>query len=219
MFAEARRRFGEAGVPVPLLLGVLPLQSARHAEFLHNEVPGHHDPGRGAGGDAGRRRTGAEVGLEMSLALLEQVERASPGPTSCRASGATSSAPSSSGGSGRASGSRPERMHRIASLAVVAAVAVLAFAAVVAPAAGRRPAIPGPRDGPGGLRRGRASSARTRSPAPSGRSTRSRRGPAPRSSSTARSSTTGSRPRRPTPMPGRSWTSGASGGRASTTAS
>ena len=30
---------GEA-VPVPVLLGLLPLQSQRHAEFLHNEVPG-----------------------------------------------------------------------------------------------------------------------------------------------------------------------------------
>ena len=37
---EARRRFGAIGVPVPVLLGMLPLVSARHAEFLHNEVPG-----------------------------------------------------------------------------------------------------------------------------------------------------------------------------------
>ena len=32
------RRVG--AVPVPVLVGVLPLQSFRHAEFLHNEVPG-----------------------------------------------------------------------------------------------------------------------------------------------------------------------------------
>jgi methionine synthase / methylenetetrahydrofolate reductase(NADPH) len=74
MFGEARRRFGEAGVPVPLLLGILPLQSARHAEFLHNEVPGITipDEARAAMRAAGER--GAEVGLEQSLALLEQVE-------------------------------------------------------------------------------------------------------------------------------------------------
>ncbi len=74
MFSEARRRFGEAGVPVPLLLGILPLQSARHAEFLHNEVPGITIPeeARAAMRAAGER--GAEVGLEQSLALLEQVE-------------------------------------------------------------------------------------------------------------------------------------------------
>ncbi len=27
-------------IPVPLMIGILPLQSARHADFLHNEVPG-----------------------------------------------------------------------------------------------------------------------------------------------------------------------------------
>ena len=73
MFEEARRRFGRAGIPVPLLLGVLPLQSSRHAEFLHNEVPGITIPDevRAAMGAAGDR--GAEVGLEQSLALLEAV--------------------------------------------------------------------------------------------------------------------------------------------------
>jgi len=27
-------------IPVPIVLGIMPLQSHRHAEFLHNEVPG-----------------------------------------------------------------------------------------------------------------------------------------------------------------------------------
>ena len=27
-------------IPIPVLLGILPLQSFRHAEFMHNEVPG-----------------------------------------------------------------------------------------------------------------------------------------------------------------------------------
>jgi methionine synthase I (cobalamin-dependent)/5,10-methylenetetrahydrofolate reductase len=31
--------FGDA-IPVPLMVGILPLQSAKHADFLHNEVPG-----------------------------------------------------------------------------------------------------------------------------------------------------------------------------------
>jgi homocysteine S-methyltransferase len=79
MFREARRRFGEGGVPVPLLLGILPLQSARHAEFLHNEVPGITipDEARAAMHAAGER--GAEVGLEQSLAILEQVADAVAG--------------------------------------------------------------------------------------------------------------------------------------------
>jgi homocysteine S-methyltransferase len=32
-------RFGGV-IPVPVLIGILPLQSSKHAEFLHNEVPG-----------------------------------------------------------------------------------------------------------------------------------------------------------------------------------
>jgi methionine synthase I (cobalamin-dependent)/5,10-methylenetetrahydrofolate reductase len=74
MVDEAHRRFGPRGIPVPVLLGVLPLQTARHAEFLHNEVPGITipDESRAAMHAAGER--GAEVGLEMSLELLGAVE-------------------------------------------------------------------------------------------------------------------------------------------------
>jgi methionine synthase / methylenetetrahydrofolate reductase(NADPH) len=73
MLTEAERRFGPAGFPVPLLLGVLPLQSSRHAEFLHNEVPGITIPDavRVRLREAGDR--GADVGLEMTLALLDEV--------------------------------------------------------------------------------------------------------------------------------------------------
>ena len=62
----------EAGVPldVPLLAGVLPLVTARHAEFLHNEVPGISIPDavrarlRAAGEDAWRE------GLAMARDLI-----------------------------------------------------------------------------------------------------------------------------------------------------
>jgi homocysteine S-methyltransferase len=59
---------------VPVLLGSLPLVSSRHAEFLHNEVPGITIP------DAARARMrdagagGTEAGIEMADALLAQVE-------------------------------------------------------------------------------------------------------------------------------------------------
>jgi len=74
MLAEARRRFGAGGLPVPLLLGVLPLVSARHAEFLHHEVPGIviPDEARAAMRAAGERAS--EVGIEMADALLAAVE-------------------------------------------------------------------------------------------------------------------------------------------------
>jgi homocysteine S-methyltransferase len=74
MLDEAQRRFGPAGFPVPVLLGVLPLVSTRHAEFLHNEVPGITipDEARRAMRDAADR--GSERGIEMADALLAAVE-------------------------------------------------------------------------------------------------------------------------------------------------
>ena len=74
MLEEARRRFGPSGFPVPVLLGVLPLVSTRHAEFLHNEVPGITlpDEARAAMRDAGER--GSEVGIEMADRLLAAME-------------------------------------------------------------------------------------------------------------------------------------------------
>jgi methionine synthase I (cobalamin-dependent)/5,10-methylenetetrahydrofolate reductase len=73
MDREARRRFGPGGFPVPLLLGVLPLQSSRHAEFLHNEVPGITIPDAARAAMAASGERAADVGLEMSLGLLRQV--------------------------------------------------------------------------------------------------------------------------------------------------
>jgi homocysteine S-methyltransferase len=72
MMAEGHRRFGPGGFPLPVLLGVLPLVSARHAEFLHNEVPGITIPDetRAAMHAAGER--GADVGLELALAFLTE---------------------------------------------------------------------------------------------------------------------------------------------------
>lgn len=62
-----------SGLPRPVLLGVLPLHTHRHAEFLHNEVPGITIPDevRAAMAAAGER--GAEIGLEMAHSLLEQM--------------------------------------------------------------------------------------------------------------------------------------------------
>jgi len=62
-----------SGLPLPVLLGILPLHSQRHAEFLHNEVPGITIPAeiRAAMGGAGERA--AEVGLDIAHALLADV--------------------------------------------------------------------------------------------------------------------------------------------------
>jgi homocysteine S-methyltransferase len=70
--ARASKRW-PSGLPRPVLLGILPLHTHRHAEFLHNEVPGITIPDdvRAAMNAAGDR--GSEVGLEMAHSLLEQL--------------------------------------------------------------------------------------------------------------------------------------------------
>jgi methionine synthase I (cobalamin-dependent)/5,10-methylenetetrahydrofolate reductase len=79
MLAEARRRFGPRGFPVPLLLGVLPLVSTRHAEFLHNEVPGITIPSAARDRMRAAGAAGTEAGIEMADALLRAVESEAAG--------------------------------------------------------------------------------------------------------------------------------------------
>jgi homocysteine S-methyltransferase len=65
--------YGVERLPVPVLAGILPLQSSKHAEFLHNEVPGitlsdeARERMRLAGPD-GRRE-----GVTMAQELLQQL--------------------------------------------------------------------------------------------------------------------------------------------------
>jgi homocysteine S-methyltransferase len=62
-------------LPIPLVVGILPLHSSRHAEFLHNEVPGISVPDhvrarlRAAGDHALR------VGIEEAQAVLAAVRQ------------------------------------------------------------------------------------------------------------------------------------------------
>ena len=55
---------------IPILIGILPLQSFRHAEFLHNEVPGISVPEwiRARMHEAGS--DGQKVGVELARELL-----------------------------------------------------------------------------------------------------------------------------------------------------
>jgi homocysteine S-methyltransferase len=67
------RFFARSRSPIPLLVGLMPLHSSRHAEFLHNEVPGITVPDgvRARMKDAGER--GLRVGIEMAQGLLRDV--------------------------------------------------------------------------------------------------------------------------------------------------
>lgn len=60
------------GIPLPVLLGIMPLHSLKHAEYLHNEVPGIAIPAHvmrllTKAGDDGER-----VGLELAAQVIEQ---------------------------------------------------------------------------------------------------------------------------------------------------
>jgi methionine synthase / methylenetetrahydrofolate reductase(NADPH) len=67
------RFFGSTRPPIPVVVGLLPLHSSRHAEFLHNEVPGITVPDavRARMREAGER--GLRVGIETAQALLVDV--------------------------------------------------------------------------------------------------------------------------------------------------
>lgn len=60
------------GGPVPILLGVMPLHSFRHAEYLHNEVPGISIPERIREELARAGDEGLKVGLEQAARLVTE---------------------------------------------------------------------------------------------------------------------------------------------------
>jgi len=64
------RFFARTRPPIPLVVGIMPLHSSRHAEFLHNEVPGITVPDavRARMKEAGER--GLRAGIEMAQGLL-----------------------------------------------------------------------------------------------------------------------------------------------------
>jgi homocysteine S-methyltransferase len=79
---EAWERFLErlgGRPPVPILIGILPLQSFRHADFLHNEVPGIQVPAwiRSKMHEAGNE--GQRVGVELARALLARCRASADG--------------------------------------------------------------------------------------------------------------------------------------------
>jgi homocysteine S-methyltransferase len=65
--------YGAEQLPVPVMIGILPLQSSKHAEFLHNEVPGITltDGARDRMRLAGPH--GRTEGVKMAQDLLQQL--------------------------------------------------------------------------------------------------------------------------------------------------
>lgn len=77
VWTDFLKLFGEP-IPVPVLVGILPLQSSKHAEFLHNEVPGitltdrARERMRLAGADG--RREGVKMAQELLAQLREHAQ-------------------------------------------------------------------------------------------------------------------------------------------------
>jgi homocysteine S-methyltransferase len=58
--------------PIPMLLGCIPLHSSRHAEYLHNEVPGITIPEDVRARMRAAGEHGHEEGLRLAQELLTQ---------------------------------------------------------------------------------------------------------------------------------------------------
>jgi homocysteine S-methyltransferase len=71
---ETLERFFEktGPLPIPFLLGVMPLQSSRHAEFIHNEVPGIVVPEKLRQRMRNAGENGIQEGLQQTRELLEE---------------------------------------------------------------------------------------------------------------------------------------------------
>lgn len=63
--------FGDC--PIPIVAGIMPLNSFKHAEYLHNEVPGITIPQHVRDQMLKAGDEGARVGLELSTELLEEI--------------------------------------------------------------------------------------------------------------------------------------------------
>ncbi|MCK4724633.1 MAG: methylenetetrahydrofolate reductase, partial [Anaerolineales bacterium] len=59
---------------VPVLVGVLPLYSSRHAAFLHNEVPGIHVPAEINARMVSAGEQSPQVGVQIALELIDQMK-------------------------------------------------------------------------------------------------------------------------------------------------
>jgi homocysteine S-methyltransferase len=78
VWTDFLKLYGVDRLPIPVMIGILPLQSSRHAEFLHNEVPGitlteeARERMRKAG-NAGRKE-GVKMGQELLQELRPHAE-------------------------------------------------------------------------------------------------------------------------------------------------
>ena len=74
-----RYRAGHGPLQIPLLVGVLPLHNARHAAFLHNEVPGIEIPPSVLHRFEREGNDGSALGRRLAVDLLEEISELAQG--------------------------------------------------------------------------------------------------------------------------------------------
>jgi homocysteine S-methyltransferase len=72
LLAAYEAKYGKFDKPV--LVGILPLVSVRHVNFLHHEVPGIFIPEETRGRVEAAGEDGAKVGVEIAVELIEQLK-------------------------------------------------------------------------------------------------------------------------------------------------
>lgn len=72
LLARYEAKYGKLNKPV--LAGILPLVNVRHANFLHNEVPGIFIPEEAQRRVEEAGENGAKVGVELAVDLIQQVK-------------------------------------------------------------------------------------------------------------------------------------------------
>ncbi len=71
-FTRYEKKYGR--FPMPILVGILPLASARHAAFLQHEVPGIEIPENVQKQMETAGEMGASKGIELAVDLIRQVK-------------------------------------------------------------------------------------------------------------------------------------------------
>jgi methionine synthase / methylenetetrahydrofolate reductase (NADH) len=72
LLEQYEAKYGKLNKPV--LAGILPLVSVRHANFLHNEVPGIFIPEEARKRVEAAGEDGAKVGVELAVELIDQIK-------------------------------------------------------------------------------------------------------------------------------------------------
>jgi len=73
VWTDFLKLYGVDRLPIPVMIGILPLQSSRHAEFLYNEVPGINPTPEALDRMRKAGNAGRQEGIRMAQELLQEL--------------------------------------------------------------------------------------------------------------------------------------------------